>query len=120
MDIKYMYVRSNNNKRVLTIAREVFNRGKGTYEVHYSWAMNAPSDPYNKEMGKYIASRRLDKGSLVAFGLVIVDKKQNPASISQRVLEHMLTNEQVPPGAKVMIRKKLKTNAAKRDGDKAR
>lgn len=120
MDIKYMYVRSNNNKRVLTIARKVFKRDKSTYEVHYSWAMNAPSDPYNKERGKYIASRRLDKCSRVAFDLVLVDKNLNPASISQRVLEHMLTNEQVPPGAKVMIRKKLKTNAAKRDGDKAR
>lgn len=121
MDIKYMYVRSNNNKRVLTIAREVFNRHNGTYyEVHYSWAMNSPSDPYNKETGKYIASRRLDKGSRVAFGILIIDKKNNPESISQRVLEHMLINERVPPGAKAMIRKKLKTNAAKRNGDKAR
>lgn len=121
MDIKYMYVRSNNNKRVLTIAREVFNRYKDTYyEVQYSWAMNSPSDPYNKELGKYIASQRLDKGSQVALGILIIDKKQNPASISQRVLEHMLINEQVPPGAKAMIRKKLKANAAKRDGDKAR
>lgn len=120
MDIKYMYVRSNNNKRVLTIAREVYYIGNGAYDVQYSWAMNAPSDPYNKETGKYIASRRLNKGSQAAFGVVIVDKKKNPASISQRVLEHMLINEQVPPGAKAMIRKKLKTNAAKRDGDKAR
>lgn len=120
MDIKYMYVRSKNNKRVITIAREVSNLDKGIYEVHYSWAMNAPSDPYDKERGKYIASRRLAKDSLAASGLVIVDKNLNPASISQRVLEHMLINEQVPPGAKAMIRKKLKTNAAKRDGDKAR